>query len=615
MEPTPGDVTTDPRLIQSLSWSAGGSTELSPVTVILGPNGAGKSEVLKDIVRLLTAAEPEQESGVEQQDAEPRVLSDATLLPRLTTDRLLLGLKQWSPDDGKTTTVQGLGPDLRSPCERTVPKDLKNILYRPVLAARSIRATSLGALMPLRVAYWSYQSDWLASPVMISPRQAPEHLLQALFEAPPSVHEQLDSLFAQAFSGQHVRLDASERVQLTLRAAAEFPEPAAVAWHRAEQYAHLPQASELSQGSQSYLSLLLAVLLCRGRVLLLDHPEAHLHPALAERLGSWLTASARSLSCQLIVATHSEALLQGLLQQPAQVTVIRLTRRQQTVTPHEIDPDTSAALARFPLLASQQALGCLFTSGAVLVPDHYDRIVYETAAKAISNEREFRFLDVPGYRQLAGAIRVLRKAGVPTCAVTSLDVFQHEVLFSEVVSALTGDDPPAPWLATRDRLARYVEGMSDEDALATHAHEVEVFLEKLKHGEAVEGQATAASPQQVAMRWQRVAREQLHQLPQELRVWVDELLEDLKRHGLFVSPKHGIAGWFDIPGGESGKGTAFSKGLQTLMRGECPPDLRTFLMDVIAQVRAFGQPARAQRVHRIVPAANNDTSPDGTFDS
>ena len=45
---------------------------------------------------------------------------------------------------------------------------------------------------------------------------------------------------------------------------------------------------EQGDGFRSYVGVVLSVLLSEGRTILLDEPEAFLHPMQARRLGAWL---------------------------------------------------------------------------------------------------------------------------------------------------------------------------------------------------------------------------------------------------------------------------------------------------------------------------------------
>jgi hypothetical protein len=379
--------------------------------------------------------------------------------------------------------------------------------------------------------------------------------------------------------------------------APEFPPAGADPIAAAQQFARLPRADQEGAGQQNYLSVVLTMLVCQGRVLLLDQPETGLHPTQARQLGSWIAQNAARLGCQVFLATHSEALLGGLFEQNADVTILRLTRSGDSTTFTPIPPEIGNALVRSPVLAMQQAVDCLYCDGVIVVPQAEDCVVYETVARRFVGARGLRFLNAFGQRNLASLANLVRKAGIPVCVVADLESLQTEAGFAELVKAVTGDPPPPPWLATRERLAKHVEGLFDARELSAATHEVESFLDQMRKGGPGDT-ATPSPPPRAAARdkWLRLQREQLGSVPQELRVWVEELLDDLKHKGLFLSPKGGFQAWLpsDAPPGD--REVAFAKAVQALHRGECPADLRAFVTEFVTFLRVLTQPRRPGRL-------------------
>ncbi len=87
-----------------------------------------------------------------------------------------------------------------------------------------------------------------------------------------------------------------------------------------------PELSVQGDGYKSFAGVVLAMLTFPNRLLLLDEPEAFLHPAQARVLGRWLAAHAKTRTAQMIVASHSADFLWGIVSANAGATVIRLNR-------------------------------------------------------------------------------------------------------------------------------------------------------------------------------------------------------------------------------------------------------------------------------------------------
>lgn len=595
----------DHLLIRSITPDGDAPIEVSGVTVLVGPNNAGKSATLRDLVRLAGNFSLERHEALPAEEPATTVLRDVTFVGKLTLDRLTRGLVSYTEDSVEGTTIQGIGPDLQTPYRCTLGAEIKSVLYRPVITARSVRMTQLGQVMPLRVAYLPFHrcEEVLRPSVASSPAQAPENLLQAFRYADRGIAAELDAAFSAAFPGQHVLLDATEQVNLSLRIAAEIPEVGDDPVAAVRRFGQLRRADEGGAGQQGWLAVALTLLLCQGRVVLLDQPETGLHPQQAELLGQWLASHAPRLGCQVFLATHSPALLRGILQTAADATILRLSRNRDATSFQTVPADVASALGRFPMLAAQHALDGLFSDGVVLVPSAEDRVVYGAVAERAAGAGNVRFVQAYGDRNLAALTRIFRKAALPTCVVADLECLQSETGFSELVKAVTGNPAPPPWLATRERLAKHVEGMQDIDQLAATAQEVESFLDQLKKGNVVEPAIRpGGSPRGDGReRWARLHREQLSNVPTELRVWVEELLDDLKHHGIFVSPKAGFSGWMSPETPITDRELAFAKAVQALHRGECPADLRAFVTEIVTYLRLLVAPTRPARIKADKP--------------
>ena len=80
---------------------------------------------------------------------------------------------------------------------------------------------------------------------------------------------------------------------------------------------------DASDGVQAFVRIMCAVLYEDYKTILIDEPEAFLHPPLARKLGYQLAANLRS-NGSLFASTHSPDFLMGCLQASTEVRVVRL---------------------------------------------------------------------------------------------------------------------------------------------------------------------------------------------------------------------------------------------------------------------------------------------------
>jgi len=79
-------------------------------------------------------------------------------------------------------------------------------------------------------------------------------------------------------------------------------------------------------GIKCFIGILIASISFSRRILLIDEPEAFLHPSATRSLGRHLSHIVNQRNSSLIVATHSSDFLLGCLESSDNITIIRLTR-------------------------------------------------------------------------------------------------------------------------------------------------------------------------------------------------------------------------------------------------------------------------------------------------
>ena len=112
---------------------------------------------------------------------------------------------------------------------------------------------------------------------------------------------------------------------------------------------------------RSLLGLLLPLISATHQVVLVDEPEAFLHPPQARALGSALARLAKQRQLQVIVATHDRNIVSGLLKaENVDVSVARLSRSENTTQSHQLDANNLRAIWGDPVLRYSNALDGLF---------------------------------------------------------------------------------------------------------------------------------------------------------------------------------------------------------------------------------------------------------------
>lgn len=208
----------------------------------------------------------------------------------------------------------------------------------------------------------------------------------------------------------------------------------------------LPHLDSEGDGIRSFVGGLLAALCGAHPVLMIDEPEAFLHPPQARRLSAALARTAKELGRQLIMATHSADVVRGALEESQRVSVCRITR--ETTQDRDVNHASllqSEQLARLwskPLLRSSAAFDGLFHEGVVVCEADADCRFYEAilrrmeTAGRIDRAADLHFVHGAGKGQLASLARAYRSLHTPTAVVADLDLLRNEDEIAAVVDAL-----------------------------------------------------------------------------------------------------------------------------------------------------------------------------------
>jgi hypothetical protein len=176
-------------------------------------------------------------------------------------------------------------------------------------------------------------------------------------------------------------------------------------------------------------------------VILIDEPEAFLHPALSHKLGREVARSLVGTDKHLFVATHSASFLMGCIQSGVPINIVRLTYNFNPPTARLLPPDRVLTLMRHPLLRSTGVLNGLFFETVVTESDA-DRAFYQEINERLISAEDRRgignclFLNAQNKQTVWEIVRPLRELGIPTAAIVDIDVLKDGgAVFTKLLEA------------------------------------------------------------------------------------------------------------------------------------------------------------------------------------
>lgn len=400
--------------IHALEFSGGQRVELRPdsILVLVGSNNCGKSQSLRDIENLLSGT---GRGGVCVKAASgmTRGSSEALLktLSSLGRERNLhldgywgeehrdSILRQWS--DGRGNAVWRIfGTLLTTESRLELTKN-----YRAIPEIGQIAKTSWQALQTredmqvalnrsFRTAFRTditvYQGPGQNAPAFVGPRPSPD----------PALDED--------------RVSPGFLERLT----------------------KLPKLQEQGDGMRSFAGLLIEARAGMRSCLLIDEPEAFLHPPQVRVLARELCDATKGR--QLVVATHSGDFLREIVDAAkARCVVVRLVRAGEKNHATVLQGEELGRLWKDPLLHHSQVLDSVFHELCVCCEADSDCRFY-AAINRLESAKDCLFCHVGGKSRLHVVGKALGVLGVRCAAVVDIDILNDMAELRRLVESFGG---------------------------------------------------------------------------------------------------------------------------------------------------------------------------------
>ena len=410
--------------VQSLSFSDGTTVSIDPsdVVVLVGPNNAGKSRALHDIEDRASKSS----TGV--------VVKEVTFTYSGTVDELTSYIEKHSTLDesGRDPVYKGYRFAVRSVL-------LPNLWNGPL--------RELTPLFCMRIPTERRITD--SDPVQAvafldEPGSHPIHMLYKN----DALERRISEFFYRAF-GEHLIVFRLGGRTIPLLVGEYFgPEDGEDRVSESYNVRLLESTTPLKEqgdGMRSFASVVLHLLTpITSSILLLDEPEAYLHPPQARLLGEIIATECQDLT-QLFVATHSPDVLQGLLNvvNADHLRVIRIERDGDVNHIKELNKDQAREIGSDPLMKYSSVLSGVFHERVVICEADTDCMFYSSLLDIPEvhggPQPDVLFVHASGKHRMAVQARALAALGVHVDVIADMDVLQEEAGLQRIFEALGGD--------------------------------------------------------------------------------------------------------------------------------------------------------------------------------
>ncbi len=394
------------------------SIEPGNITLLVGPNNSGKSQALREI-----------ESYCCEYKTPSKVIKNIQLhypesVPAINT---LLNQFKIEPENNKPNSDEycimqhGIST---SPKKHTIVQErLEN----------AINTKNMNYICNNVISYFTIRLDGKTRFLLTEPKESgdlqrqPENHLMALFKN-SEARNQVSKFTKDAF-GLYFVIDPTEMKRLRIRMSETKPTSShqeqgldedARSFHNAA-----AEISTLGDGIQAFVGILTAVASLDHKIILIDEPEAFLHPPLAKRLGANLAKIAAERNAHLIVATHSADFVMGCIESTDKVEIVRLTYENKLATSRKIAPLNLKSILNTALLRSSGVIRGIFHRAIIVCESDADRAFYdEINRRLISVGRGIQdalFINAQNMQTIEKIVKPLRDLCIPAVALVDLD--------------------------------------------------------------------------------------------------------------------------------------------------------------------------------------------------
>jgi hypothetical protein len=392
--------------------------EATPVTVFVGPNNSGKSKVLAELGEYCRTG---------------KMLASDVILGRVS----FCGV---SPDrverivEEHSVAARG-GPKAQrghvvAHNVSVAESDFRNVLLNPdtvphLFCRMYLRGLTLMLDGASRIGLMNQQQSG-------DLQNKPTTSFQKLFQQDVK-RKEVRRIVHEAFDAYLV-VDPTNTGSLRLRLS-DVPPPderTERGWHQ-EAVAFHGKATLIdaaSDGVKAFTGMISEIVAGDPSIVLIDEPEAFLHPTLSVKLGKEIASAAAKADKRLFVSTHSPNFVMGCIHSGAHVNIIRLTYRRGIPTARVLRNDDLLRLMRNPLLRSTGVLSALFYEFVVVTESDADRAFYQEINERLLKFNPDRgianclFLNAQNKQTVPTILKPLRELGIPAAGIVDVDVLK-----------------------------------------------------------------------------------------------------------------------------------------------------------------------------------------------
>lgn len=186
--------------------------------------------------------------------------------------------------------------------------------------------------------------------------------------------------------------------------------------------------TQVSDGVKAFSGIIATLIAGDPTVVLLDEPEAFLHPALSMKLGKEIGIAMNNSEKRLFVSTHSAAFIMGCIQSKVPINIVRFTYKSKMGSTRILAREKLLHLMSNPMLRSTGVLEGLFFEAVIVTEGDSDRAFYQEINERLRSAKDSRgignclFINAQNKQTVWDIVKPLKEIGIPAIGIVDLDM-------------------------------------------------------------------------------------------------------------------------------------------------------------------------------------------------
>lgn len=396
--------------------------EATPITVFVGPNNSGKSKILTEIQQFCSSG-TRNANNLIIDSIELSPIPDNSVQDKISSVKL-------KPNPGETIQADHIFVGKRGARLQVHAEQFKQALLNP--NSQSYHVCQYYLAYNTLILNGSNRINLINQQLAGNLQQPAQTSFQVLFRDDDKRKEARRIIY-DAF-GQYLVIDPTNLGQFNLRLSAREPnndmEERGIHAEAVEFHSIAMPITQASDGVKAFTGMITEMIAGDPSILLIDEPEAFLHPSLSFKLGKEVSGIMSESDKRLFVSTHSSNFVMGCIQSGAPVNIVRLTYRDGVPTARILPNQDILKLMRNPLLRSTGVLSGLFYEFVVVTESDADRAFYQEINDRLLKHSDGRgipnclFLHAQNKQTVKTIIKPLRELGIPVAGIVDIDVLK-----------------------------------------------------------------------------------------------------------------------------------------------------------------------------------------------